>query len=169
LTGELTGRSRLVCLAFRSFSAARAVDDSGSTTAARIVVVRRAALAARERVGQIDLLQPPLGGVVTPIIKPRTRGKHFVEHRTRLDRDNHETLYAYAAFVDEDPEYVLNQLVETVLGKDKDFLAWRATHTQLYAPGRSVRTVGIRRRSAKPAQPLSGGARDHAHAPAVTV
>ena len=81
-----------------------------------------------------------------PIIKPRTRGKHVVEHRTRLDRDNHETLYAYAAFVDEDPEYVLNQLVETVLGKDKDFLAWRASHAHSYAPRRAVRTNAVRRR-----------------------
>ncbi len=32
------------------------------------------------------------------IIKPRTRGKHLMEHRTRLDRGNHETLYAYATF-----------------------------------------------------------------------
>jgi len=51
------------------------------------------------------------------VIKPRTRGKHFVEHRTRLDRDNHETLYAYAAFLDEEPEYVLNQVIDTVLAK----------------------------------------------------
>ena len=36
------------------------------------------------------------------VIKPRVRGKHLVEHRTRLDQENHETLYAYAAFVDED-------------------------------------------------------------------
>ena len=34
------------------------------------------------------------------VIKPRVRGKHLVEHRTRLDQENHETLYAYAAFVD---------------------------------------------------------------------
>ena len=61
-----------------------------------------------------------------PVIKPRTRGKHLVEHRTRLDRDNHETLYAYAAFVEEEPDYVINQLVETVLAKDKEFVAcWR--------------------------------------------
>ena len=71
-----------------------------------------------------------------PIIKPRTRGKHLVEHRTRLDRDNHETLYAYATFVEEEPDYVINQLVETVLAKDKEFLAWRAAHPHSHAPHR---------------------------------
>ena len=75
-----------------------------------------------------------------PVIKPRTRGKHVVEHRTRLDRDNHETLYAYAAFVEEEPDYIVNQLVETVLAKDKEFVAWRAMHPQSYAPRRVVRT-----------------------------
>jgi hypothetical protein len=74
------------------------------------------------------------------VIKPRTRGKHFVDHRTRLDRENHETLYAYAAFVEEEPDYIVNQLVETVLAKDKEFLAWRAAHPQSYAPRRLVRT-----------------------------
>jgi hypothetical protein len=32
------------------------------------------------------------------LIKPRTRGKQLVKHRTRLDRQNNETLYAYAHF-----------------------------------------------------------------------
>jgi hypothetical protein len=63
-----------------------------------------------------------------------------VEHRTRLDRDNHETLYAYAAFVEEEPDYVVNQLVETVLARDKEFLAWRAGHPHSHAPHRVVKT-----------------------------
>src|SRR5207245_8245456 len=78
--------------------------------------------------------QPSLKGVVMSVIKPRVRGKHLVEHRTRLDQENHETLYAYAAFVDEDTDYIVNQLVETVLAKDKEFVAWRAAHPQSYAP-----------------------------------
>ncbi len=53
-----------------------------------------------------------------PVIKPRTRGKHVVEHGTRLDRDNHEALYAYAAFVEEDPAQIANQIVEPRLSKD---------------------------------------------------
>ena len=35
------------------------------------------------------------------LIKPRTRGKQMVQHRTRLDRENNETLHAYAAFIGE--------------------------------------------------------------------
>jgi hypothetical protein len=68
------------------------------------------------------------------IIKPRTRGKRLVKHRTRLDQENHETLYAYAQFLGESTEYVLNELVDTVLAKDKDFVRWRADHPQSCAP-----------------------------------
>lgn len=68
------------------------------------------------------------------LIKPRTRGKQFVQHRTRLERQNHETLHAYAAFIGESPEYVLNELIDHVLAKDKDFVIWRAEHTQSFAP-----------------------------------
>ena len=80
------------------------------------------------------------------IIKPRTRGKHFVEHRTRLDRENHETLYAYAAFLDEDVDYVLNQLIENVLERDREFSTWRAEHQTAYAPERTVRSPTAKRR-----------------------
>src|SRR5262249_56848329 len=43
-----------------------------------------------------------------PLIKPRTRGKQIVRHIARLDRENTETLYAYAAFLGESHDYVLN-------------------------------------------------------------
>ena len=69
-----------------------------------------------------------------PVIKPRTRGKQVVRHITRLDRENNETLYAYAQFLSEPPEYVLNQLVESVLGKDKEFVAWREQHPESFVP-----------------------------------
>ena len=66
------------------------------------------------------------------VIKPRTRGKHVVQHWTRLDQENRETLHAYAAFIGEDAEYVLNQVIERVLGKDKDFVKWRAQHPESF-------------------------------------
>ena len=69
-----------------------------------------------------------------PLIKPRTRGKEFIRLVTRLDRENNETLYAYAQFIGEPAEYVLNQLVETMLAKDKEFIAWRAEHPGSYVP-----------------------------------
>ena len=70
-----------------------------------------------------------------PLIKPRTRGKQLVKHRTRLDRENNETLYAYAHFLGESPEYVLNQLIDTVLARDKEFVQWRAAHQNSFVPG----------------------------------
>jgi hypothetical protein len=51
-----------------------------------------------------------------------------------LDRENHETLHAYAAFIGEDPEYVVNAVIDTVLAKDKAFAAWRADHGQSFVP-----------------------------------
>ena len=73
------------------------------------------------------------------VIKPRTRGKRLVKHRTRLDEENQETLYAYAQFLGESTEYVLNQLVDTVLAKDKEFVRWRADHPQSCVPRTVVR------------------------------
>lgn len=63
-----------------------------------------------------------------PVIKPRTRGKHIVRHIARLDRESLETLYAYATFLSEPPDYVLNQVIDTLLGRDKEFTAWREEH-----------------------------------------
>src|SRR5262245_65999105 len=61
-----------------------------------------------------------------PLIKPRTRGKQILRHIARLDRENTETLHAYAAFLGESTDYVLNQVIDTVLAKDKEFTQWRA-------------------------------------------
>src|SRR5262245_56617021 len=83
-----------------------------------------------------------------PFIKPRTRGKQLVKHRTRLDRENNETLYAYAHFLGESPEYVLNQLIDTVLARDKEFVLWRTEHQASFVPGarsHGRRSLGDRR------------------------
>jgi len=80
-----------------------------------------------------------------PVIKARTRGKHLVRYITRLDRESYETLFAYASFLGEPPEYVLNQLIDTVLAKDKEFLAWRDAHPGSHAP----RAAGRRPRARK--------------------
>ena len=69
-----------------------------------------------------------------PLIKPRTRGKQLVKHRTRLDCENNETLYAYAQFLSESTEYVLNQVIDTVLARDKEFIKWRESHQGSYVP-----------------------------------
>ncbi len=68
------------------------------------------------------------------VIKPRTTQKHLVRHITRLYRENNETLFAYAKFIAEPTEYVLNQLIETVLGRDKEFQAWREQNPASHVP-----------------------------------
>jgi hypothetical protein len=92
------------------------------------------------------------------LIKPRTRGKQLVKHRTRLDRENNETLYAYAHFLGESPEYVLNQLIDTVLARDKEFVQWRATHQNSFVPGSRAhgRLNGNTRRAGHQVTSVSG-------------
>ena len=82
-----------------------------------------------------------------PLIKPRTRGKQFVRLVTRLERESNETLYAYAQFLNEPVEYVLNQVIDTVLARDKEFASWRAEHPQSFVPKRAAR---IRKRTGTP-------------------
>lgn len=69
-----------------------------------------------------------------PVIKARTRGKHIVRHIARLDRENLETLFAYATFLGEPSDYVLNQVIDTLLARDKEFSAWREQHPGPHAP-----------------------------------
>src|SRR5262249_21604447 len=99
-----------------------------------------------------------------PVIKARTRGKHVVRHITRLDRESYETLFAYAAFLAEPPEYVLNQLIDTVLARDKEFLAWREAHPDSHAPRPAARRSRTRARHvASPER----SANEHATTPAL--
>ena len=84
------------------------------------------------------------------VIKPRTTQKHLVRHITRLYRENNETLFAYAKFLGEPTEYVLNQLVETVLGQGQGLpgLA-RAECRIVRAEDRRAIARAIARRSAR--------------------
>lgn len=104
------------------------------------------------------------------LIRPRTRGKHMVRLVTRLDRDNQETLHAYAQFLCEPVEYVLNELIDTVLAKDKDFAKWRAEHPDSCVPtptkrrgrqapaasGRDGQQAGVRTAAQSSGEPLAG-------------
>lgn len=69
-----------------------------------------------------------------PLIKPRTRGKQILRHIARLDREILEAVYAYAEFLGESPDYVLNEIVDITLSKDRDFAKWRAEHPQSFLP-----------------------------------
>ena len=101
-----------------------------------------------------------------PVIKARTRGKHLVRHITRLDRENYETLFAYAAFLGEPHEYVLNQLIDTVLAKDKEFLAWREAHPGSHdaAAHRPASAQSCRRRVASTERPVDRSAQSRQRA-----
>lgn len=92
-----------------------------------------------------------------PVIKARTRGKHIVRHIARLDRENLETLFAYATFLGEPSDYVLNQVIDTLLARDKEFSAWREQHPGPHAPHPVVRQARRRARAAPTAVP------GHAH------
>ena len=80
-----------------------------------------------------------------PLIKPRTRGKQLVRHIVRLDRETNETLFAYAQFLGEPTDYVLNQVIDTVLAKDKDFQGWRTEHRESFVPRPGSRSHRARR------------------------
>jgi hypothetical protein len=95
-----------------------------------------------------------------PAIKPRTTQKHLVRHITRLYRENNETLFSYAAFIGESTEYVLNQLVETVLAKDRDFVTWRLDHAGTHVPKPGSRRSGR-------ARPFAAAMPERAHATAM--
>jgi hypothetical protein len=77
-----------------------------------------------------------------PIIKARTNRVRSVRHICRLQEPNRDALVLYARLIGDTVDYVVNQLIETTLAKDRDFLAWRAAH-----PGETV--------AATPRRPLA--------------
>lgn len=95
-----------------------------------------------------------------PVIKARTRGKHIVRHIARLDRENLETLFAYATFLGEPSDYVLNQVIDTLLARDKEFSTWRESHPGPHAPHPAARHARRRVRTTPNAVAV--------HAPPVT-
>ena len=63
-----------------------------------------------------------------PLIKPRTNRVRTVRHICRLLEPNRDTLVLYARFIGDTGDYVANQLIETTIAKDREFLTWRAEH-----------------------------------------
>ena len=61
-----------------------------------------------------------------PIVKPRTHRVKRVRHLCRLLEPTRDVLMAYARFINDSPDYVLNALIDATLAKDRDFLEWRA-------------------------------------------
>ena len=77
------------------------------------------------------------------LIKPRTNRVQVVRHICRLQEPNRDALVDYARFIDDTVDYVLNQLIDCTLLKDRDFLAWRAAHPAV-APTASAARNGSR-------------------------
>ena len=77
-----------------------------------------------------------------PIIKARTNRVKSVRHLSRLQEPNRDTLVLYARFIGDTADYVLNQLIETTIAKDREFLAWRAEQTPEVAAVASRRASG---------------------------
>ena len=63
-----------------------------------------------------------------PVIKARPNRVRSVRHICRLQEPNRDALVLYARFIGDAVDYVLNQLIETTLVRDRDFLAWRQEH-----------------------------------------
>jgi hypothetical protein len=64
-----------------------------------------------------------------PMIKPRTNRVKTVRHICRLQEPNRDALVLYARFIGDTADYVLNQLIDTTIAKDREFVAWRAEHS----------------------------------------
>jgi hypothetical protein len=74
-----------------------------------------------------------------------------------LQEPNRDALVLYARFIGDTADYVLNQLIETTLVKDRDFLAWRQAHPDEVAM-RTSRPHVQPARSAAPTEPRVKGA-----------
>lgn len=85
-----------------------------------------------------------------PLIKPRTNRVRTLRHICRLQEPNRDVLIAYARFIGESVDYVLNQVIDVTLAKDRDFIAWRAEQAPTTAP---VSTQAVGTDSATPRAP----------------
>jgi len=72
------------------------------------------------------------------LIKPRTNRVRTVRHISRLQEPNRDALVQYARFIGDTADYVLNQLIDTTLLKDRDFITWRAEQPSLAATARQA-------------------------------
>ena len=77
-----------------------------------------------------------------PIIKARTNRVRTVRHICRLQEPNRDALVLYARFIGDTADYVMNQLIETTIAKDREFVAWRGEH-----PGEAVEPFQRRMRT----------------------
>ena len=82
---------------------------------------------------------------------------------SRFDRETNETLFAYAHFLGETTDYVLNEVIDTVLAKDKEFLAWRAENRTSFVPPPPANQPVRKRRSKRRADLQPSHQRPQSH------
>jgi hypothetical protein len=80
-----------------------------------------------------------------PLIKARTNRVRTVRHICRLQEPNRDALVLYARFIGDTVDYVVNQLIDTTIAKDREFVAWRAEHPTMVA----VTPTGVAPRDAR--------------------
>lgn len=95
-----------------------------------------------------------------PIIKARPNRVRSVRHICRLQEPNRDALVLYARFTGDAVDYVLNQLIETTLLKDREFL----TCAKTIRTKSSSRRRAVTRSWQRPRQP-SGASEDRNDAP----
>jgi len=84
-----------------------------------------------------------------PMIKPRTNRVKTVRHICRLQEPNRDALVLYARFIGDTADYVLNQLIDTTIAKDREFVSWRAEHpTEAAVQPRERRPTAVPQSSA---------------------
>src|SRR5438093_12299056 len=88
-----------------------------------------------------------------PLIKPRTNRVKTVRHLSRLQEPNRDALVLYARFIGDTADYVLNQLIDTTIAKDREFLAWRAEHPSEPVAKPQGRQTGAAARASANGQP----------------
>ena len=77
-----------------------------------------------------------------PLIKPRTNRVKTMRHICRLQEPNRDALVLYARFIGDTADYVLNQLIDTTLAKDREFVSWRTEQTVEAVASAAPRSVG---------------------------
>lgn len=76
-----------------------------------------------------------------PLIKARANRVRTLRHMCRLQEPNRDALLLYARFIGDTADYVLNQLIESTIAKDREFVTWRTEHPECVpTSGRSRRT-----------------------------
>ncbi len=133
--GSLTSRLRRFRreIVRRNRAASRAEVRRHSRTFAPPVVAQSArARGANDRGGISGGANEEVGHVSDQTTHARQAAR--AAHHAPRSREQRDVCTRTQQFLGEPTEYVLNQLIDTVLAKDKDFLAWRATHPESYVP-----------------------------------